>query len=368
MYILGFLGACFLTVALIRGFYPAAIRMGWVDTGDGVKKLHTGQVPLIGGLAIILGLLASVWIVHFIIPLRFAGGSTYLLCVFILSVVGVVDDFWQRISPVSRTLVQIAVALIAAWSAGEVLKELGPLWGLAIVHTGSWAIPFTVLAFVGVTNSFNLIDGVDGLAGLVALAPFFWITLFAFETGRSSLVWTGFLLAGALVAFLAFNFDHASRQRRIFLGSVGSTFIGFTLAWILIHLSQAHQAPLSPIAAVWIMGFPILETVNVMARRLVRLRHPLYGGRDHFHHFWLHAGASNRQIAIGETLVAWGLGGIGFWGWVEHSPDAWLSWGFIGLALAYFVGFELLELKWKWTKFPDRFLWSRNSKQQEVDQ
>ncbi len=352
--VLGFLSALALTAIATRLLYPLALRWGWTDAPDGVRKRHQGEVPLIGGLAILMGILGGVWIQGFLAKPVLPEWRIWLVCISILAMVGFVDDFTHRVSPALRMLVQIVVALIAILGAHLVLTRLGDLWGSGRVVTGLWATPFTVLCFVGVTNSMNLIDGVDGLAGSVALAPLFWIILFAYETGQGDLGATGLALAGSLVAFLGFNFDHGLRRTRIFLGSGGATVIGFTLAWFLVHLSQARVHPLPPIVAVWIMGLPILETVTVMIRRLIRRRHPLYGGRDHLHHFWLHLGRSNRAIALGEAAAALALGGVGYWGWAEKVPAYVLSLGFIGLSGIYFAGLELLERKRRWAAYPEK--------------
>ena len=352
--VIGFLVACLLTVIVVRLLYPLALKLEWIDRPDGVRKRHDGEIPLIGGPSIILGYLCAVLIMSLITRLEFPVWSIWLIAVLILAMVGGLDDFSHRATPTLRALAQVVAALIAAWGAGIVLQTLGNLWGDGPVRTGLWAVPFTVLSFVGVTNSFNLLDGVDGLAGLVALAPLFWIILFALGTGRPALAETLLLLAGSISAFLGFNFDHGLRKRRIFLGSIGATFIGFTLAWILVRLSQAGHHPLPPIAAVWIMGFPILDTVNVMVRRIIRLRHPLYGGRDHLHHFWLHRGRSERWIAIFEAAATLILGGVGYLGWLTGLPGNVLSLGFIGLAVIYFAGFEILDHRYQWAEFPMR--------------
>lgn len=355
-FVLGFAIAAALTLIAIMVLYPLAPYLNLIDS-PGSHKTRTDETPLTGGIAILFGVAATIGILGTIVHIAFPEWPGYLLCIAILFVLGLIDDSRSSVSPGVRALTQVTVALIAALSAGEVLGQLGPLWGGSIIQTGFLAIPFTVLCFVGITNAMNLLDGADGLAGGVTLAALFWIFLFSLDTGRLALAWFCIVLAGAIVAFLLCNFDYPWRRRRVFLGSVGSIFLGFSLAWILIYLSQAPDQPLTPIAAVWIMGLPILDTVTVMMRRLIRRRHPLYGGQDHLHHFWFHAGALDWQITLVETTLAWCLGGVGFWAWRMHLPEMWFSVGFLVLALIYLAVFELLDLRLRWAKLPDRILW-----------
>ncbi len=352
---LGGLSGLVLTAVATGILRPLAQPLGLIDHPD-PRKRHGAPVPLVGGLAILAGFLGTAGLLRLVFPLHFPEWPPYLLCVALLVVVGILDDAGSRIGPGIRALLQLAIALIAAFSAHVILSRLGNLWGTGAVETGPWAIPFTVLCLLGVTNALNLIDGVDGLAGLVSLAPLFWIGLFATANGRRGIGVAVSVLAGALVAFLLSNFEHAWRRHRVFLGSVGSTFLGFTLAWLLVHLSQAPHRELPPIVAVWLLGLPILDTVNVMLRRILHGRSPLHGGRDHLHHLLALLGLSSRSIALAETAAAFLLGGVGYAGWIGHWPTPLLTWGFLALALVYFSGFVILDRRLGWVEDPEGML------------
>ncbi len=340
-----------LTAITIGLLNPYARLLGLLDA-PGFLKHHTAPVPLTGGIAILAGFLTTSALLYLVHPLHFPEWPPYLLCVTLLATVGIADDATARVGPGVRAFLEVAIASIAALTAHVILIRLGNLWGGGRVRTGLLAVPFTVLCILGVTNSMNLIDGSDGLAGLVSLASLFWIGLFAQATGRADIQTAVLILGGGLAAFLACNLQYSRRRIRVFLGSTGSTFLGFTLAWMLIHLSQSPGAGLPPIVAVWIMGLPILDTISVMLRRILRGRNPLHGGRDHLHHFLALLGFSSRRIAFFEATLALGFGGIGYLGWVLHGPTPLLTWGFIVVAVFYFTGFVMLDRKLKWAEWP----------------
>lgn len=353
-----------ITAITIRLLNPLARPLHLLDV-PGPRKHHAAPVPLTGGLAILVAFLATAALFTLVRPLHFPEWPPYLLCISLLAVVGIADDAGAAIGPGVRTFLQMGIATVAALTAHVILIRLGDLWGDGPVTTGSFAIPFTVLSILGVTNSMNLIDGSDGLAGLVSLAALFWIGLFAEATGQVDIRAAVLILGGGLVAFLAHNLEYPKRRIRVFLGSTGTTFLGFTLAWMLIHLSQSPKVALPPIVAVWIMGLPILDTVSVMLRRILRGRNPLHGGRDHLHHLLAQLGLGSRSIAFLEATLALGFGSVGYLGWAFRTPVPLLTLGFVVLALVYFTGFVLLDRKLGWAEWPERMLFGKRELEDE---
>jgi UDP-GlcNAc:undecaprenyl-phosphate GlcNAc-1-phosphate transferase len=186
-----------------------------------------------------------------------------------------------------------AVAAAMLFAGGMRILDLPVLFGQ---HTFPWFIglPLTVLWVVAITNAFNLIDGLDGLAAGSAL----FSTLVFFIVALVNHSWLGSLmsvaLAGAILGFLRFNFNPAT----IFLGDSGSLFIGFLLS--ALALAGAQKAPTFVAVAIPVVSFglPILETLLSILRRLISGRPIFTADREHIHHRLLEMGFSHRQVVI----------------------------------------------------------------------
>src|SRR5262249_22590242 len=155
----------------------------------------------------------------------------------------------------TKFAVQI-VAATAVWSAGFRIDALGLPGLLSDVTLGVWSLPVTVVWVVGVTNAFNLIDGLDGLAAGTALISTLTIAIAALQLDRVAVAALSVALAGSLIGFLRFNFNPA----QIFLGDSGSMFLGFCLAVISIHGSQKNVAVVAVLVPFLLLGYPILDT------------------------------------------------------------------------------------------------------------
>ena len=204
---------------------------------------------------------------------------------------GIYDDL-HGAGPYTKFAVQ-AIAAGMLFLGGMHVLNLPVLFGL---HTLPWFVdlPATVLWVVAVTNAFNLIDGLDGLAAGSAL----FSTVVFFVVALVDQSWLGALmsitLAGAILGFLRFNFNPAT----IFLGDSGSLFIGFTLS--ALALAGAQKAPTFVAVAIPVVSFglPILETLLSILRRLISGRPIFTADREHIHHKLLQMGLSHRQVVI----------------------------------------------------------------------
>jgi len=326
-------------VWLIRILRPVALAVGLIDVPDN-RKSHKGEVPLVGGIAIWVLLGVAFAITQIFYHDRLAGAAGYFAGASLLVVVGVLDDIFE-ISVWIRFTVQAFVALVVIIVGHAVLSNLGDLWGTGDVLTGLWAIPFSMFCIVGLINAFNMLDGITGLAGLIALSALFWFLLFALNTGRTVLGIAVMLFAGVLTGFLISNLRYPWRQELTFLGDAGSTLLGFTLTWCAILASQAPAFAITPAAALWILGLPVLETVSLMLRRIMHMRSPIQGGRDHLHHLLLAYGWSERATVLGEVTFALILGGIGYFGWYYHIKSQDLSVGFVVIGVFYLIAVDI---------------------------
>jgi UDP-GlcNAc:undecaprenyl-phosphate GlcNAc-1-phosphate transferase len=322
-----------LTVLATPALIWVAHNYGFLDHPD-ERKHHDAAIPLVGGVAMFFAIaLSAGWYladIHIFWAL-FAAVS-------LIVVVGFLDD-WMELSVRVRFLAQGAAALIMALFAGAQLTSLGDLLGFGPVALGVFAVPFTVFAVVGMANALNLSDGMDGLAGGLALISTVFIGAAAYFSGREQTFITLLTLGGALIGFLAFNMRFPwQRRARVFMGDSGSLMLGFILAWAVIRVTHAEKNPLPPAAALWFFAIPLWDTVSLMARRMLKGKSPFHPGRDHLHHILLRVGYSDSQVVSFIHLVAVACGLVGFLGWRWGVPDAVMFYGFLGVFGLYFYG------------------------------
>ncbi len=287
MFLISAIAAFILAVLFILFFLRFGFAAGLVAS-VGEHRQHERPTPLIGGLAMV----CSILIILFGFALTIGGVDTsliyhYLAGVSLLLVIGVLDDRYH-LPFVLRFIVQIVAVLIMV-KQGNILYSLGELFSGNTLLLGSFAVPMTVFATVGVINALNMSDGIDGLAASFCLIALGVLLLFPFEeTYRLIIV----LWIGALIAFLLFNLRF-KQPARIFMGDAGSTVLGFTLAWLFIYGSQqaVEVVPIprhfTPIFAVWVLALPLFDTVSLMCLRLRERKSPFYADRGHMHHHLL---------------------------------------------------------------------------------
>ncbi|WP_426702085.1 MraY family glycosyltransferase [Rhodanobacter sp. Col0626] len=296
-----------LAIAVLRGF---AEPLGLVDHPS-ERKHHVGSVPLVGGLAIFIGVLAGAVTYGGFRPFSYI----LLASAGVLAILGALDDRFD-LSVRARLLVQTIVILTVIGTTGVYIHTLGHIFGYQL-ELGWIGVPLTVVAVIGLLNAFNMMDGIDGLAGSLALVSIAAIALFAGPTAlRGSLVMMA-LLAVAILPYLAANLGFMGRK--IFMGDAGSMVVGYLLAWTLIRLSQQPGTQLSPVDVLWCVAVPVLDTIAVMYRRLRQGKSPFKPDRGHIHHILLDAGLGPRRALLALVALA---GSLAFVGSVTHSLGA----------------------------------------------
>ncbi|MEO8316345.1 MAG: MraY family glycosyltransferase, partial [Pseudomonadota bacterium] len=285
--IASFLISCTMLLAL----RPFAVVVGLVDRPGG-RKTHHGEVPVVGGIAMLAGLLIAATGGRGLGE----GGIGLLFVAAFMVVLGALDDRFN-LPPKVRLFAHLSAAVALVYSSGNVVTGLGNLGDWGGIDLGIFAIPFTVVSIVALINAFNMLDGLDGLAGsagLVALGGI--MTVSSLSGAASSLLIAGSMF-GAVAAFLVFNLPtHLNRAVRTFMGDAGSTLLGFLLAGLSLELVQSKGVALSPIVVVWLMPIPIFELFTSTARRIVRGLPPTQADSGHFHHLLIAAGLSVRAI------------------------------------------------------------------------
>jgi UDP-GlcNAc:undecaprenyl-phosphate GlcNAc-1-phosphate transferase len=314
------LGAVVTIVAMLA-LRPLARQTGLLDRPSGHKR-HRGEIPVVGGVAMLAGLIAAV--------LATPGGafdaSIFLVAAAILVTVGVLDDAFV-LPPRLRLVAHAGAALwmYTVSTSGVHVTTLGDLFGTGRLDFGAFAPVATVVVIVAGINAFNMLDGLDGLAGGVALVALALLLTALPKPLCPAFTQIALALGGGLAGFLLFNAPLGLNRRwRAFMGDAGSTLLGFALATIMIGSSQGVGRLATPITMAWLVLVPATDLVWSVVRRLARGQSPFRPDNAHLHHTLMQAGLSSRATSVALVLVALvgGLAGLA----LEHigAPE-WLS-------------------------------------------
>lgn len=338
-----------IALALLVGFVPCLMLLRVLEANADrlclldrpvEHKAHTHPTPAVGGLGMTITLFLCHEVAH---PI--AGSAWLYLGIIGLAAIGAIDDI-HRLSARVKLYGMIVLLSALLWSSDNQLRQLGELWPGMEVRTALAAFPLSLFAAVGVVNSFNLIDGMDGLAGSVATCILGAFLVLAWLLGAAE--WLPFIAAclGAVLAFLGFNLRLQGRPRaRIFMGDAGSLVIGFILFWLSVSLSQRTQGAAPPMVMVWLLAFPMLDTLATISLRVREGKSVLSPGHDHFHHLLQRAGMSVSQIVLVAIALTTALAATGLALWQVGIPD-WIS---LLLFLAVSAGYITAFLS-SWTR------------------
>ena len=304
--LLSILIAFSITVTSIILIKPLAQRIGLVDMPGG-RKCHQGNIPLVGGIALSMGFIASL----LVLPISLSDYRSFLAGFVLLMVIGVLDDF-HELAPRHRLGAQlIAALLIACWGKVQ-LQHLGNLLFLGDIALSNWAILVTIVAVIGMINAVNMSDGVDGLAGGLAFVEIGWLLWLSLHAAPSSASLVMSSLLSAVAGFLCFNMRFPGRAHAsVFMGDAGSMPLGLALVWFLISLSQATPPAAKPVTMLWIMCVPLFDMVGVFIRRSFLKRSPFAPDREHLHHLLMAMGFKPSTITwllCGLAMLGGGIG------------------------------------------------------------
>jgi UDP-GlcNAc:undecaprenyl-phosphate GlcNAc-1-phosphate transferase len=294
--ILAFASALLASLALTYVVRERARRARLFDPTD-ERKLHTRPIPRVGGIAIFWSVSLALLAMTMLAGFDGAGLSgTKLLVILVggvaIHLLGLWDDL-RSIRARYKFAIQIAIA-IAIFMAGVRIDTIAlPLLGQ--ISFGPFAaLIFTILWFVGITNAFNLIDGLDGLASGAAMFALTTMFVVATINGQAGAALVTLAVAGATLGFLRYNFHPAS----IFLGDSGSLYLGFMLAGIGAISSQKGSTVVAIAIPLVSLGLPVLDTSLAIARRFLRGQPIFSADRGHIHHRLLNLGHSPAKVAL----------------------------------------------------------------------
>jgi UDP-GlcNAc:undecaprenyl-phosphate GlcNAc-1-phosphate transferase len=288
-----------LSFILTRIVRNLATSRGWVCAPVSERHLHEAPLPRLGGVAIfgafVLSLAAALAIASLRPDLRFGSSLRILTTILVpgclVFLLGLYDDI-RTVGPYVKFTVQgIAAAML--WLGGFRILDLPVLFG---ARQFPWfvGLALTIVWVLAITNAFNLIDGLDGLAAGSALFSTLVVFVVALLSHSSLVALMTLALTGAIVGFLRFNFNPAT----IFLGDSGSLFIGFLLSALALEGAQKAPTVIAVAIPVVSFGLPILETSLSVLRRLISGRPVFTADREHIHHKLLQLGLSHREVVI----------------------------------------------------------------------
>jgi len=300
--------AFFIAVGVVLVVTPAVIYLakitGAVDKPD-ARKVHTKPIPRIGGIGIFLAFMVA--IVFVTIISNFEGETLRTIIGLIISgslmfLVGIIDDYKNLPAKVKLFGQIIAASVLAIGFDVRVDFITYPLGDY--IYLEWFAIPATIFWLVGLTNTVNLIDGLDGLAAGVSGLAAVTILLVAMEQHYFLITILTAALAGAAFGFLFYNTNPA----QIFMGDSGSLFLGFMLASISIIGVMKSTAIVALIVPILALGIPILDTTFAILRRYLGGQPIFKPDKGHLHHRLLSLGFTQRQAVFLMYIISAVLG------------------------------------------------------------
>lgn len=266
------------------------------------RKIHSVSTPSLGGIAIFIGIMLAVLMS---VSLADLATQKYLIGgAILIFLLGVRDDLSSLMAH-HKLVVQIFASFLVVYFGGIKIEGFHGLFG---VESFPWVFDevFTVFLIVVMTNAFNLIDGIDGLAGSIALVIAVFLGWAAFQNGYLIDASLAFAIAGASLAFLLYNWYPS----KVFMGDTGSMVFGFILTILMVKFLAVPIPPstiISPVAiSIALFVLPVYDTLRVFFIRFYTGRPPLSPDRNHIHHVLLKLGfnhANSTLILVGYNVL-----------------------------------------------------------------
>ena len=285
--------AFLLVLLLIPLFSKIALKYNIVDFPN-KRKIHLSPIPLLGGLAIFLGYIISIWIWvdSFRIQLAITISGSLIIGV------GLLDDFYKSrkkdLTALPKLIVQFIAALIL-FAFGFRIIGITSFFGEGMtIFSPGISLLITLIWIIGLMNMLNFLDGLDGLASGITIISSMTLFLISYVRGQEVISMLSILLMGCSLGFLKYNFYPA----KIFMGDSGSLFLGMVLAVISIEGAMKSATLLSITMVVLALGVPIFDTILVFLKRW-REKKPLYiADQNHAHHRLLRRGYTQKQTVV----------------------------------------------------------------------
>lgn len=288
-------------------FFPVFIKVlsQWkLFDSPGKHKIHSVFTPSMGGLAILLGALVAL-----ILSLSLQDWVTlryFFVSLTLMFIIGLRDDI-LALSPKQKLYSQFLPVLILVFLDRTFLNSTYGLFGSTPFP--EWlGVAITIFVILILTNAYNLIDGLDGLAGTIGLIILACYGTWFYLIGETALSYIAYCFAGALVAFLYFNWQPS----RIFMGDTGALMIGLLISYLsikFIHTSyflpqeDIFRFPAPVATVICILIIPVFDTLRVIILRLRKFQSPFKADRNHLHHQFINLGFSHRKSVISIASI-----------------------------------------------------------------
>ncbi|HTN08749.1 MraY family glycosyltransferase [Agriterribacter sp.] len=266
------------------------------------RKIHAIPVPSLGGLGIFAG-----FIISCLMTISFSsapGFQYYFAAALVIFFLGLKDDI-LILTPMKKIIGQIIAAFIIIYKGGIVIKSMHGFLGVNELPE-IISLILTYLTVIVIINSFNLIDGVDGLAAGLGIFTTLTFGVYFYVAAHAEYAALAFAMCGSLLAFLIFNRSPA----RIFMGDTGSLLIGLINAILVVQFINITDSPgslvplqASPAIAIAILIIPLFDTLRVFSIRIFNRRSPFSPDRNHIHHILLDRGMSHKAISFALIVV-----------------------------------------------------------------
>lgn len=297
-YLAVFLSALIISFISIPSIIYTSLKYGLFDKNDLHRKTHKRNISRLGGLAIFCSFTIAVLLSSALIS--FNEANYLIIACIILSSLGLKDDIYGT-GTLTKFLIQFVVACLLVFIGGIRLTSLYGVLGIGEMNMLFGGL-FSIALIIFLNNAFNLIDGIDGLAGSIgALVSFVFGILFAFM-GAMPYAFIAFALCGGILGFLKYNWYPA----KIFMGDTGALTIGLVTGVLAIKFIELNKfsngnTPFfysAPAKAVAILIIPIFDSLRVFTIRILKGGSPFRGDRNHIHHRLLRLGYKPNQVVV----------------------------------------------------------------------
>lgn len=323
---------CFNLLAIILSSLTALLTVHWayfrvlkiakdknlVDNPD-ARKLQKEPVPMMGGIAVFIGVLAGVLIGiacftipsiahHTEIPNTIKQLTPIVCAMSIMLYTGAMDDI-LGLTPRSRLIIEIATVCGLILGSGMCIDSLHGLWNVNVI---SWyiAVPLTIFACVGIINAVNMVDGVNGLSSGLCMTIFIYYGITFIKVGDTANAILSISTAGALLPFLVHNIF--GKSTKMFIGDAGTMMMGVLMCWLTICLLNGrcvfeenpdYQGVGFVALALAIVSLPVFDTLRVMSMRIARGKSPFHPDKTHLHHAFIKVGISHIATTLTEIFI-----------------------------------------------------------------
>ena len=289
-----FLSALFISYIAIPKLIQFAQKLKLLDAA-GDRSSHQVSTPFFGGIAIFTGVVFSLifWADNF------ENIQYTLVSILIVFIVGLIDDL-RAITAFKKLIGQILATLVLILLGDLQIDNMHGVLG--IYELPIWAsVSFTIFVVIVIINGFNLIDGIDGLAGGLGLISSFCFGVIALLMNQIDIALISFTLMGALLGFLKYNIFPA----RIFMGDTGSLVVGMILSILAINcikyglVNENYSSPnVGPLLAISFLAIPLFDSLRVFIVRAINGNGPLTAARDHVHHTLIDLGIGHKYSSL----------------------------------------------------------------------